>query len=83
MFDKGRRCIAGRDEPQGISIPTEDVAEVGVTDAGGILQHGREHGLKIAGGAADNLKNLRRCRLLLKRFGEVGCAFGEVTGALA
>ena len=50
---------------QGIAIPTEDVAEVGVTDARGILQHGREHRLKIAGRAADNLKYLGGSRLLL------------------
>ena len=35
-----------------ISIPTEDVAEVGVTNPRSILQHGREYWLKVAGRAA-------------------------------
>ena len=42
-----------------------DIAELGIADANGILQHGRKHWLKIAGRAADNLEHLRRSRLLL------------------
>ena len=38
---------------------------VPVADAHRVLQHGREHRLKIAGGATDNLKNLRGSSLLL------------------
>ena len=65
MFGEGRWCIVGRDEPQGVSIPTEDIAEVGVTNARSILQHGREYWLKVAGRAADNLKYFGRGSLLL------------------
>ncbi len=55
----------GRDEPQGISIPTEDVAEFGVTNPRSILQHGREYWLKVAGRAAYNLKYFGGSSLLL------------------
>ena len=65
MFGKGRRCIVGRDKPQGVSVPTEDVAEVGVTNPRSILQHGRKYWLKVAGGAAYNLKYFGGGSLLL------------------
>ena len=55
----------GRDEMQSIAIPTKDIAEVGITNPRSILQHGREHWLKIARRAADNLKHLGGSRLLL------------------
>jgi hypothetical protein len=42
--ESGRR-IVGRDESQGISIPTEDVPEVGLTDACGLVQHVGKHRL--------------------------------------
>ena len=41
-----------------------------VTDANGLFQHGRKHRLKIAGGTADNLEHVRRCRLLFQRLSE-------------
>src|SRR6516162_7100247 len=71
VFNKSRRCVVGRDEPQGFSIPTEDVSKVGVTNPGGILQHGSEHWLKIAGRAADNLKHFGGSSLLLQCFRKV------------
>ena len=71
-----------RNEVQSVAVPTVDISKLGVADADGLLQHGRKHWLKIAGRATDNLKNLRRGRLLLQRFGEVGCAVGEVAGTL-
>ena len=61
-----------RDEPQGISIPTEDVAEVGITDACGLVQHGGEHRLQITGKAAYNLKYVRSGRLLFQRLESEG-----------
>ena len=51
-----------------------EAAEFGIADADGFLQHGLKHGLQIAGRATDDLENLRRGRLLLQRFREVGCA---------
>ena len=65
IFGEGRRCIVCRDEAHGVVFPTEDIAELGVTDARSIPQRRCKHRLKIAGGAADNLKNLRRSSLLL------------------
>ena len=67
-----------RNEVQGLAVPAIDISKFGVADANGILQHGCKHRLKIAGRAADDLKHLRRGRLLLQRFREVGGAFGEV-----
>ena len=65
MFGKRGRCVVRSDEPEGIAIPTKDVAEVGVTDAGGLVQHGSEHRLKIAGRAAYNPENFGGSSLLL------------------
>ena len=39
-------------------------------------------GFKIAGRAADDLEHLRGGRLLLQRFGKIGCSFGEVVCSL-
>ena len=71
-----------RDKPQCISIPTENVAEIGVTNARGIVQHGSEHWLKITRRAADNLKNLRGRSLLLQRLSKVSGALAEVVSSL-
>ena len=57
-----------RNEVQNVAIPAVNVSKLGVANADGIFQHGRKHGLKIARRTADNLKHLRRCRLLLQRF---------------
>ena len=71
-----------RKQVKGLTVPAVDVSEFGVADADRLLQHGRKHRLKIAGGATDDLKHFRRGRLLLQRFGEVGGVLGEVSGAL-
>ena len=46
-FGKGRRRIVGRNKMQGLAIPTENIAEVSVTDPHSILQHGCKDRLKI------------------------------------
>ena len=46
---------ARRDKPQGISLPTEDVAEARVTDACGLIQDDGEYRLEVARRAADYL----------------------------
>ena len=71
-----------RNKVQAVAVPAIDIPERGLADADRILQHGRKHRLKIAGGAVITLEHFRRSRLLLQRFREVGCAFGEVRGAL-
>ena len=48
------------------AVPAIDIAESGVADADGFLQHCRKHRLQIARRAADDLEHLRRGRLLLK-----------------
>ena len=55
MLRKGGRRIVRRNEVPGLAVPAVDVSKLGVTDAGSLFQHGREHRLKIAGRAADNL----------------------------
>ena len=50
------------------------IAELCLAKRDGVLQHGFEHRLKIAGRAADNLEHLRGRRLLLQRFGELARA---------
>src|SRR5271166_6032935 len=81
IFGEGRRCIVRRHEVHGVAVPTEDIAELGVTDARSIPKHGCKHRLEVAGGTADNLKNLGRRSLLLQRFREVGGAYSAVVGA--
>jgi hypothetical protein len=60
----------GEVEPAASATRTPDrrITEDGFTHPRGILQHGGEHWLKIAGRAAYNLKNLGRSSLLLKCF---------------
>ena len=65
-FGESRRRIVRCNEVQGIAVPAKDIAEVGVADADGFLQHGGKHRLKIAGRANDDLKHFRGGRLLLK-----------------
>ena len=57
-----------RNKCRGVAIPAVDISELGFADANRVLQHCLEHWLKIARRAADNLKHLRRRRLLLQRF---------------
>ena len=64
-FGEGGRCITHRSETQGVAFTAVDGAKLGVAETDCVLQHGRKHRLKIAGGATDNLEHLRRCRLLL------------------
>src|SRR5271155_3731661 len=66
-----------RDEMQSMAIPAIDISKRGVADANGFLQHRCEHWFKIAGGAADDLKNLRCGRLLFQRLSEIGGALTQ------
>jgi hypothetical protein len=52
-----------RNEVQAVGVPAKDIAELGIAEANGILQHGSKHRLKIAGEAAYDLQYLRCCAL--------------------
>ena len=67
---EGCRRVERRDHVQSFAVPAVDVAELGVADANGLLQHGREHRLKFAGRTADDLQHLGGRDLLLKRFAQ-------------
>ena len=71
----GRRA-GRRDETESVAFAQPQVAEPGTADAHRILQHGLEHGLKLAGRRADDLQHLGGRRLLLQRL-------AEIVGALA
>src|SRR6516164_11298548 len=75
--------IACRNEAKSAFFMKIERAELGIADADSLLQHGLKHGLQIAGRTTDDLKNLRCGRLLLQRFGEVGCSLGEIACSLA
>ena len=77
----GRRIVCGNKMP-GFAVPAVDVSKMRVADTNSLFQHGGEDRLKIARRARDNLQNVRCSCLLLKRFREVCCAFGEVRCAL-
>src|SRR5262249_52700814 len=62
--ERGRR-IVGRNKMQSVAIPTEDIAEVSVTNPRSILQHGCENRLQITRRATDDVKDLGRGSLLL------------------
>src|SRR5215469_3846036 len=66
-FGVSRRRIASCYKAQSTSCPTIDTAELGVTDANRVVQHGREYRLQITRRSADNLQYLRSGRLLLQR----------------
>src|SRR6516225_996129 len=69
IFDVGGRGAVGRrTNAKEFALVEPEIAELGSTDSNGILQHCCEHWLKIAWRATDDLKNLRRGRLLLQGF---------------
>ena len=51
----------GRDKHKGVFLATVDISDPGIADAlNGILQHGLERRLKIAGRTAYNVEQFRR-----------------------
>jgi len=60
-----RRRVMRRNELQSIAIPAIDIAESGVADVDSLLQHGCKYWLEVTRRATDDLKDLRRGRLLL------------------
>ena len=65
---KPRRHIERRYQRKLVSLSKIEGAEFGFTDANRLLEHCSENRLKVAGRTADNLKHLRRGRLLLQCF---------------
>ena len=57
-----------RNQVQAIAVPAKDIAELGIAEANGILQHGSKHRLKITGRVADDFQYLRCCSLLPSGF---------------
>ena len=53
------------DDAQAVAVPAIDIAKLGIADADGLLQHGSQTPAQDRRGAADDLKHLRRGRLLL------------------
>src|SRR6516165_9092010 len=51
-----------------LAVIEQEMAELGLADAHCVSKHCLEHGLQIAGRAADNPEHLGRCRLLFQRF---------------
>jgi hypothetical protein len=62
------------------SVVQEKIAELGLADAGCVLQHGLEHRLQTALRAADDLEDLRGRGLLLQRLGESLPGLSEFAG---
>jgi hypothetical protein len=61
-----------------VAVAAIDISKRSAADADGILEHSCKNWLKIARRAADHLKNLRRRRLLLQRFGQIGSALAQL-----
>ena len=75
-FCECRRDIESRNDVSCAALEPDQVAKLGIANAGRVRQHGLEHGLQLARRAADDLEHLRRRGLLLQRF-------AEIVGALA
>ena len=71
----GRRSV-NRRQSKCIRFIKEQIAELGLADARGILKHGLEHRLQFAGRRTYDLQHFGRRRLLLQQL-------GEIVGALA
>src|SRR6516165_2947623 len=56
----------------------EQSSELSVAKPGGVLQHGVEDRVKVAGRTGDNLQHLRCRRLLLERFRQIVCALAQL-----
>ena len=52
-------------EVRGFVVPAKGTAEFCVADTNGLFQHRLEYRVQTAGGAADDFKHFRRCRLLV------------------
>src|SRR5262249_14040921 len=78
-LSKSRRRVVHRDYAEGVTFTQIHRAELGFADAGGALQHRPERWLQLAGGAADDLKNLRGRRLLLQRLASLPPCLVSVT----
>jgi hypothetical protein len=79
------RLAVDSDGAEGASFQQEQVAELGLTDAGGILQHCLEHRLQLTRRTADDLQHLGTRGLLLQRLLQVaplGLHFVEQAGVL-
>src|SRR6516162_765329 len=63
--------VEGPDHPQQLTIETVNKRSVSPTQPDRTFGDGFKHRLKIERRAANNLENLRRGGLLLKRFGKV------------
>src|SRR5262249_5669029 len=70
-LDKRGRGVVERLGAEGVSVVQVERAELGLADARGVLQHGLEHRLQLAGRAADYAQHLRRRCLLLQRFAQI------------
>jgi hypothetical protein len=66
-FGEGRRCFMRGNHAHDLAVPAVDISKCGVADANSLPQHDCKHWLEIARRTADNLKYVRRCRLLLQR----------------
>src|SRR5215469_14688244 len=66
-----------RDHAVSISFGQKKYAESSGADADGILQHGLEYWLQIAGRRTDDAQHIRSGRLLFQRLTKIGCALAQ------
>jgi hypothetical protein len=67
-LDIGRRRTVQRGDAEAISLAKVQITELGLTEACRVRQQCLEHGLQVAGRAADNAEHFEGGRLLLQRF---------------
>src|SRR5262249_6393955 len=79
-FGIGQRRVVHGGDSEGVALAQEERSKLGLAEAHRIRQYGLEDRLQFSRRAADDLQDIRGCRLLLQRLGEflfqagVGCA---------
>src|SRR6516162_6880464 len=79
-FTVSSRCAVDRGHAKKVTLSKPQVAELSLTDANSLLQHGVKHGLQITRRTADDLEDFRCRGLLLQRLGEVRGASRKTSG---
>ena len=70
------RCPVYRNDAKFVALADPKIAELGLANSHGVLQHGVEHRMQLAGRTGNHLQDFRRRGLLLQRLAQfVGAVF--------
>ncbi len=69
--------VVHRSGAEAVALAEVKRTELGLADAGCVLEHGLEHGLQLARGTADDFQHIGGRGLLLQRFTQIVGAFAQ------